>query len=1162
MSKTRIAVRVVLVLILLGVAWVGYRSWQRSQPDYYWDRAQAALQAENPRAAKINLQSLLSKYPEHFEGRMALAEVFLEEAKSQDSRASYANVPSALGQLDAAAALRPEDLELQKKLLDIYMRSGRMANAAQVAARVEKQEPDNPDALFLLTWRAVEQKKVKRADELIERLESATSPYAFRTLRLASNHYEATNRPERRQEVLQKACRLPAKMEDEQRESLSDAELRAARALFDQAVELAPDADAAQRRAEEAIAACEILLEAHPDLGGDLAVSVSRIEWSLRSKFPLPADAGVALARRADLARRAEAVRRKSIESDDAQPVVYYQSALASVAAGETEQALETLNRGLAAAAELPEERRDEALDLHLLAARLRVRAGRFAEAQPHLTALLQSERSSGWGHLLSGAVAAGQGRLRRALESFTAAQAGLGNTIPVRSALASVYLALGQWSDALPQLNALEVEIEQLKAEERAWVDQNMASTEQIHLGKLRALLGMRRWDEAQPLIEKLKGTDSEARAWALVVPYLVATGQDEAAEAALAEAREKSPEDLRLASLQAAMLRKAGKTDEADTLIEKFASQNPDDLRSQLLLAAWRLGNRRADEALALLDRLQSEAESKEDRLLVAGFTARALLAAGRPEEALEPIKLLRDDPTSAAAAGVLEAAVQWKQQDLQGAAASLESAEEAASGSGFLSLLRGQVAAAQGEFDAALEHVSDSLDVTSLRGPSALLLMQSLSQIARDQSPAVALDKAGQLLEEHPNDPGLLLAKADLLVRLNRHAEGMAVLDRLGRARPSSPAIPFFKGAVWLLQGRPDQAVIETRKALELSPGHIPSLALAASAELATRQYADALEHCETLLRLRPGAWNAELLKAKALEGLGRPAEAVGVLEELIQRRPKAIPAYLLLAEAYATEGRPEKARQAYREGREQVPDDLRLAAAEIGLLIRSDQLDEAKKLADEVAGAEPDFRVCVALGQAFYRAQQAEIARVWWQRAMGLAGEQEKLSLHLILGESAALLGREKSDPQLLAEARDHFAAVLQQRPTSMTAANNLAWLLAHHLGDPEEAIRVAEQARGGASPAELPVNFVDTLASVYRLGGRTADAKALLQEALASKPDVPMLIYQLGLVYVDEKQPEAARGLLEKALKLGLSDEQAAEARRVLSTLAPPAVESP
>ncbi|MDA1015386.1 MAG: hypothetical protein O3A00_13160 [Planctomycetota bacterium] len=122
---------------------------------------------------------------------------------------------------------------------------------------------------------------------------------------------------------------------------------------------------------------------------------------------------------------------------------------------------------------------------------------------------------------------------------------------------------------------------------------------------------------------------------------------------------------------------------------------------------------------------------------------------------------------------------------------------------------------------------------------------------------------------------------------------------------------------------------------------------------------------------------------------------------------------------------------------------------------------------------------------------------------------------------------------------------------------LKAANNAAWISAVDLGEIQPALQAAEVIRTAFASKRLPVDFVDTLAEVYRRAGQAEVAKTLVNAALAEDESSAILHFQSGMLLAEatsnQRQLEVAQRSLEKSLTLGLSQERTAEARQKIES---------
>jgi tetratricopeptide (TPR) repeat protein len=134
----------------------------------------------------------------------------------------------------------------------------------------------------------------------------------------------------------------------------------------------------------------------------------------------------------------------------------------------------------------------------------------------------------------------------------------------------------------------------------------------------------------------------------------------------------------------------------------------------------------------------------------------------------------------------------------------------------------------------------------------------------------------------------------------------------------------------------------------------------------------------------------------------------------------------------------------------------------------------------------------------------------------------------------------------------AEAQARYEKVMAMDPRAAVAANNLAWLYAERGGNLDVALQLAQTAK--AQLSDRPeVN--DTLGWVYYKKGLATLAIPAFRESVDKAPKVAAYQYHLGLAYAKNGNKEEARKALEQALALDPKFDGAADAHRVLGTLA-------
>ncbi len=1206
--------RIVCLVLLVGIAYVGYRIWERKQPGYLWTTAQAATKKGDHTAARIELKNLVAQEPENAPAQLKLAEELLHEAlaanraaaakallengspeaaektktanradldallreklppaaldkaKAAEKPDTYAEHREALSHLAEAARLLPKDADVQKQLLAAYIRQGNLQAAAAPAKRLEKLEDKNSDALFVLAAEAVRNSNTEAAEKLFERLEQTKSRHVFQIFALQAELHRSKDNKEKLQKSLAGATDLASKLTPDQWKLLTVRDVDAFEPLSLAAVQLAPDAESAVQRAERILAASEQQLLAFEKRLPSLSRLSAQLMLVLGKQHPallVAADDGLP-ARHKALAARSLALGEKAIAAGGAPMVVYYASAEGEFTNNNSDGGFKIIDAGLKVAEQAgdkaSEVERAGALQLRLLAARQLVVQRKYREAEKHIPYLLSDKQFGPWGHLLQGSSASSEGKFEQALEEYQKAQTTLGNTLLIRMALADTLIRLGRWQQALPHLTSLHVSFRQLNPEERAWAEQHLGSEDRVHLNELRCKLSLGKWTDAQSHLQALKSTSFAPQAWFMAVAYLWQANEKSQAMATLAEARRQFPTDLPLVRLETALMEQSQGASAAEKSLEQFVFASPQDLRRQLLLAQWRLQHRKPADALKALDSVDPATAGKPDeRVLHAALKTQALWALNRNEEALELVASLKADPQTSAAAGILGVAFELKDNDLEGAWTEMEAAIKQSPDNPGLGFLKGQLAASRGQHEQAIDALSKSLDVTMFRDQARTAILDSLLKMAR-QSPDKADGYLDPLMEKYPSDPLLFVAKAETHLARGKTADALAALDKVEQLQPKGALGPYLKSMVKLQTSGTAEAEFDIRRALALEPKNLQCLLLAGQIALGERRPSEALDHADAMLAVKPSLPLGQQLRAEALRRMARYPEAITTLRVLLSEQPNYAKAYHQLAEVQEAAGSTDDALGTYREAKLKLAKDPTFAIGEIRLLAKGGQMAEAKAMADKLAGNEAEAARYLMVSGAFAGAGKLDEAIAWGQRGLEVANPADLAGMHFHLGNLKLQLGLpEKLIPHLEA-ARDHYAKVLDEHPKHYVAGNNLAWLLASEFNQPAKALEIAERVRGELPVEKLPEDFLDTIALAHRKAGQPEKAVEVMDAALKVKARQPKLLFQRGMALVELKRSTEARTTLQMALQADLrsaSKEAADEAVEAIKQLESP-----
>ena len=381
MSKKRIALRIVLVLMLVGVLWIGYRGYTTGGPDALQAQAEASLAAGDHQTAKVYLQKLLRAAPESGAAHAMMAQVYLKEQAAAGQPATYAEQPGALAHLEEAARLEPDNTAVQEQLLAAYLDAGQAAKAAQVA---DAAKLETADALYAVLLRSVEQRDLRKVEESFYAFADLPSDKAFQGMALIAKAYRDANREEDLQKILDRTARLAGMLDETQLALITEQDRTVMLQELLAAVEQAPLLGSALTRMESLTHACERLAASELETPEKLGEAVCGAMIQLNSKFPQPGGVTEQAARK-KLQERIRQFSAASLAGGQATPVMVYQSAVAAFEQGDVETGLQAIREGLAGVAQDDPTAVAQGQALQLLAARQLVMRGRFEEAKPYL---------------------------------------------------------------------------------------------------------------------------------------------------------------------------------------------------------------------------------------------------------------------------------------------------------------------------------------------------------------------------------------------------------------------------------------------------------------------------------------------------------------------------------------------------------------------------------------------------------------------------------------------------------------------------------------------------------------------------------------------------------------------------------------------------------
>lgn len=321
-------------------------------------------------------------------------------------------------------------------------------------------------------------------------------------------------------------------------------------------------------------------------------------------------------------------------------------------------------------------------------------------------------------------------------------------------------------------------------------------------------------------------------------------------------------------------------------------------------------------------------------------------------------------------------------------------------------------------------------------------------------------------------------------------------------------------------------------------------------------------EALVCYDLAIKHDPSAWVWRYTRALALRDLGEEEELVKVYEDVVRVSPSIWLGWYRLGEAWLKVGDDAKAEKAFRKAREcnaadearrgnerAIPGRLSLIVharlGEAQAILRQGRLDEALRIAQDLAAQRPGFGPAWNLMEQVYRVQglndEAErcYKRSWGAAAFPPPTDSIELNLqrkssnptYLLYAADLAKRAGDMHDTLLFAR---RAAEVVGDEPETLVS---IARVLVE-CDEPAEALRLFERAVK-LSPEHVAAR--SGLAVSLSATGRQFAAVNLMRSVVASNPRDAEARFRLGLVLQIAGDPRGAEAEYRKALELDIPD---------------------
>jgi tetratricopeptide (TPR) repeat protein len=360
------------------------------------------------------------------------------------------------------------------------------------------------------------------------------------------------------------------------------------------------------------------------------------------------------------------------------------------------------------------------------------------------------------------------------------------------------------------------------------------------VHLARLlHGPLGDPR-KAARVLDDMIRAHDGSAEAYLARARFRMDNGALKDAEADLARARDRAPNDLRVLLAAADLAGRRGRNDEARQFLRQARTHAPADAGTHLALASLEA---RAGRTRAAADCLREGLETIPDDTDLLTALAEVHIDAGEQPAAEEIISRMRAAPAQALRADYLEGLLRLRRGEWARGAGALEKVvqqgEEAPALAARAAVALGDCRMHLGDGDRRLTALRQAVALDPALGSARLALGAALQAAGRAEEGLEQYRQAA-LLPQPPDETWVLLARAlvqrnqTLPARARNWAEVEKVLDRAAGRPAVGAAAAVVRAEMLQAQGLADQARPVLEAARDAQPDRVePWVALAALA-----------------------------------------------------------------------------------------------------------------------------------------------------------------------------------------------------------------------------------------------------------------------------------------------------------------------------------------
>lgn len=250
-------------------------------------------------------------------------------------------------------------------------------------------------------------------------------------------------------------------------------------------------------------------------------------------------------------------------------------------------------------------------------------------------------------------------------------------------------------------------------------------------------------------------------------------------------------------------------------------------------------------------------------------------------------------------------------------------------------------------------------------------------------------LALEAYTQACEKAPGELPYVMARAEILVQLDRVADAQQLLEgKLTYFEYSGPMRDLL-GTIYLQQGKKQEAIDTLHQATVLAPDDMAIREHLARAYFAAGQYREALQQLNLLFKSESSQKRADLymLKGECHLQLEQFYDSRTALEKSLELNASSVPALLSLAKTAIRLNDFDRAQICIRRALAIEPENAQVHLALGYLRMRQQQFTEALAAFEKASGLDPQDAVAICMiGLVHEKMGRSDVALQWYGKAL--------------------------------------------------------------------------------------------------------------------------------------------------------------------------------